>query len=283
MISRDLVLTITDKTTTLDKSIILYRYDRGITFNITLKSDTYNINESEICKARALILRPNKQISATDIADIVDGVYVLYLDDSWTDQTQEIGIYTIQLQLYSENTDDECITIQPFTFEVKAPIGIPDDSAAYVNYATVGNYSIRASVPLPTGDLENGQYLATKWLNNDLITDSKLNKIEDVLTYLVTDSATHATESYVNDAIANADLGENIDLTDYALKTDIPTNTSQLTNDSGFITSIPSEYITETELNAMNLISSGTITRIEVVSALPSTEETGVLYIVKSE
>ena len=59
------------------------------------------------------------------------------------------------------------------------------------------------------------------------------------------------------------------------IKASVPTKTSQLINDS--------EYITETELNAMNLISSGTITRIEVVSALPSTEETGVLYIVKSE
>lgn len=205
MISRDLVLTITDKTTTLDKSIILYRYDRGITFNITLKSDTYNINESEICKARAIILRPNKEVSATDISDIVDGVYVLYLDDSWTDQTQEIGIYTIQLQLYSSNIDDECITIQPFTFEVKAPIGIPNDSAAYVNYATVGNYSTRAGTSLPTGDLENGEYLATTWINNDLITTGKLNKVEETLTYLVSDSATHATESYVNNVIGDID------------------------------------------------------------------------------
>lgn len=41
---------------------------------------------------------------------------------------------------------------------------------------------------------------------------------------------------------------ENIDLTSYAKKTDLPTKTSQLTNDSGYLTSIPSEYVTETEL-----------------------------------
>ena len=29
----------------------------------------------------------------------------------------------------------------------------------------------------------------------------------------------------------------------------VPTNTSELTNDSGFITTIPTEYVTETELN----------------------------------
>ena len=35
-----------------------------------------------------------------------------------------------------------------------------------------------------------------------------------------------------------------------AEKSEIPTKTSQLTNDSGFLTSIPSEYVTESELNA---------------------------------
>ena len=44
--------------------------------------------------------------------------------------------------------------------------------------------------------------------------------------------------------------GENIDLTSYAKKTDLPTKTSELTNDSNFISSIPSEYVTETELES---------------------------------
>lgn len=39
-------------------------------------------------------------------------------------------------------------------------------------------------------------------------------------------------------------------LDDKANISDIPTNTSQLVNDSGFITEIPSEYITETELSS---------------------------------
>lgn len=71
-------------------------------------------------------------------------------------------------------------------------------------------------------------------------------------------------------------ISTDVDLTDYALKEDIPTTTSQLTNDSGFLTehqdishkqdvindlndirqkansalqNVPDEYITETELN----------------------------------
>ena len=52
-----------------------------------------------------------------------------------------------------------------------------------------------------------------------------------------------ATEDYVNDSISSIT---------------VPTKTSDLTNDSGFITSIPSEYITETELTAKNYIDNTT-------------------------
>lgn len=48
------------------------------------------------------------------------------------------------------------------------------------------------------------------------------------------------------------------DLNTKANTSDIPTNTSDLNNDSGFLTSIPSEYVTETEMNeAIANISSG--------------------------
>ena len=67
-----------------------------------------------------------------------------------------------------------------------------------------------------------------------------------------------ASEDYVDEAIAQAKLSGTVDLSEYATKEelnakadtdDIPTKTSQLTNDSNFLTSIPSQYITETELN----------------------------------
>ena len=198
MISRDLTLTITDKGVSLDKSVTLYRYDRGITLNIKLESETYDLKE-EITKARAIVLRPNKKLSATEITDIVDGVYVLHLDNTWTDHLGEVGVYQIQLQLYSDTPDDECITIAPFTFEVKNPIGVPTDSRAYVNMATVNNYSASDSTDVPVGDLENGEYLKTSWIGGDLITAGKLNKIETAIDFLVGDSINHATKDDIGD------------------------------------------------------------------------------------
>ena len=47
----------------------------------------------------------------------------------------------------------------------------------------------------------------------------------------------------------SSDLNNN-----YALKTETPTKISQLTNDKGYLTSVPSEYVTETELNAKGFL-----------------------------
>lgn len=62
-----------------------------------------------------------------------------------------------------------------------------------------------------------------------------------------------ASESYVNEYVENAikDIPkEEVDLSNYAKKTELPTKLSQLANDKGYITSIPSEYVTESELNS---------------------------------
>jgi hypothetical protein len=253
MISRDLTLTINDTSVSLDRTIILYRYDRGITLNIKLKSTAtvYNIG-TEITKARAIILRPNKKLSATPIENIIciendktkdkDYVFVLYLDDTYTDHLGEVGTYQIQLQLYSDKPNDECITIAPFTFEVKNPIGIPKDSAAYVDHATTDNYAVSYATNLPTGDLENGEYLETSWIGGDLITSGKLNKIEDTLDFVVDKLSTRISSTTAQLMVSNkADKNHTHD-----------------------------EYI-----------SSNNFSRIEIVDVIPDQEDPTVLYLIK--
>ena len=73
--------------------------------------------------------------------------------------------------------------------------------------------------------------------------------------------------------------GGSVDLSGYATKdelnskantSDIPTNTSELYNDSGFLTSIPSEYITETEMNEAiaNISSGGSVSQEDINTAV---------------
>ena len=73
--------------------------------------------------------------------------------------------------------------------------------------------------------------------------------------------------------------GGSVDLSGYATKdelnskantSDIPTNTSELYNDSGFLISIPSEYVTETEMNEAiaNISSGGSVSQEEINTAI---------------
>lgn len=103
----------------------------------------------------------------------------------------------------------------------------------------------------------------------------------------------YATENYVKNAIADAQLNGgggggtgSIDLSGYATKdelnakanvSDIPTKTSQLENDSNFLTSVPSEYVTETELNAKGYLTqhqdiSGKVDKVNGKSLISNSE-----------
>ena len=107
-----------------------------------------------------------------------------------------------------------------------------------------------------------------------------VKEIEDLLQKINSDE--FATIQYVDEAILNAEFdnnGESIDLSKYALKTELnnyalkssmPTKISQLTNDSSFLTSVPSEYITETELTAKSYATKTELNNYALKSSIPT-------------
>ena len=114
--------------------------------------------------------------------------------------------------------------------------------------------------------------LNTKANTSDIPT--KTSKLTNDSGFLTSIPSEYVTETEMNEAIANVSSGGSIDLSGYATKdelntkaniSDIPTKTSKLTNDSGFLTSIPSEYVTETEMNeAITNVSTGYATKDEL-------------------
>ena len=107
--------------------------------------------------------------------------------------------------------------------------------------------------------------IATEMDSIDLSSYAKKSEIPNATSDLTNDS-NFATQSFVTSKIAEAQLDSgNVDLSDYATKDElnakanisaIPTKTSQLTNDSGYLTAIPEEYITETELTDKGYLTS---------------------------
>lgn len=66
---------------------------------------------------------------------------------------------------------------------------------------------------------------------------------------LLTDEDKRKLKAYTDEKVKEVNQGGGAS-GDYALKSELPTKTSQLENDSGFLVEVPSEYVTEEELNS---------------------------------
>ena len=283
-LSKKVVLTVSGYKISLSDSLQFYQNDQ---LKLIFEINKYGIDVASSFTHKTLM--PLQPLTATlfietplgvdsiESANIEDNAVTFYLTSN---QTQHIGTSTMQIKL---TDDDGCqITLPSFTFEVQKNIydnavhvsGIlladengnvlSDENGNAINAtATTESSKQIKDFTLKTGVSGQEDILVQ---DNGVTKRIKSNELIDTV-----DLTGYATKSYVQNKIAEASLsGGEIDLSGYATKADlnnkanvshthtksditdlsIPTKTSQLTNDSGFITSIPSEYVTESELNA---------------------------------
>lgn len=271
MILRELVLTVNNTTASLNEPLQIYRDDRGITLKIKVLKYKYlfdklieedTVKDSSIISARAIIRKPDGvTMFECPRENIEDDCVMIQITRDWTDEDIEIGKYQLQIQLYGSDYVNERITLPPFDFSVVNPIGFvaePDAPQDVVGYSLADVGSMSTVGEATEDNFELNIYNKTNWKTGDIISASRLNKVENALEFLVEE---HVSGSEVANALASkANVGH---------------------THEEYLTSVPSEYITESELNNKKLVSSNTIKRIEVVSSLPEVEEDDVLYIVR--
>ena len=139
---------------------------------------------------------------------------------------------------------------------------LTNDSNFLTQHQDLSNYATIDDLPSRTSQLTNDSgYITRQYVDNALDNLEIPNSDGNNSVNTNVDLSAYATKEYVDNAIDEIDVTEQ--LGDYALKTDIPTvptKISQLTNDSNFITSIPSEYITDSELNAKSYATENYVT-----------------------
>ena len=249
MIFTDRTVTVKNGISSINEPIILYRGDREVEIRFILKekapfvfnkkADSNIIESSKAAYGQLVINAPNDLPSIfSEVVPTNEGKIVFTITSEMIDEINEVGYYTFQIRLFDETKESRATLPEVVNgIEIREPIAIEDiTDTNEVDVATVGYAMITKGTPEEAFDNE-GNYIKTNWKTGDRITAAKLNKIE-------------AGIDGVNQKIVSGGTGGNVDLSSYAKKTDLPTKTSQLANDSGFITSIPSEYITEDELNA---------------------------------
>ena len=262
-ISKDITIKILGNQSQLNESKYVYEKDNGVVFNFKLMQYKYkydkdpdnilNSNATDILEAYTTIVNPLGEELQQLNGEVVNDVVKFTLDKTYTDQLTEIGIYKLQIHIKCTHAE---FSIPPITFEVlerlkgKSTSDNAQADSAQVDIAVIQNTIARI-------DVVDG-ILNVVWQRGDIISSTKLNQMTEAINNNTRTNKTQANKiTQIENELTEASQGisslnERLNNNDnvYAKKTDIPTRTGQLTNDSGFITEIPSEYITEDELNA---------------------------------
>lgn len=321
-----------------------------------LVCEVYELEGQRVVDIPNVVLQDNCDMNIFTYCDMNVFAFVKDQDGSYTKHREIIKVKKRSKPtdyVYTETEVKRYETLEKRIDEIEKN-GVSNETIA----GAVEEYLNENPIEVPEVDLSG---LATEEYVNRKVEEieipegdfAKTSDIPTKVSQLANDSS-YASESFVTNAITNAQLGggdTQIDLSGYATKDDlinkvdkaagksliadneierlknvtnyddteiknilnskantssIPTKTSQLTNDSGFITGIPSEYVTENELNNKGYltaipseyvtesemndaisnigggnVSSNTVNSIMVVDALPEIEVEGVLYLVK--
>ena len=204
MIYVERTITVSNDRSSIEKPILLYKGDKNVEVQFTIKSNPFKYaNESETAYGQLIIKRPEASPIVSDIFKYEANRVVFLITGDMIDELVELGSYTLQVRLYDMNKTSR-ITLPPIHggIIIEQPIYEEDYSEAMVNVALVDyNVAARSGVEIDVFD-EDGNYNKVVWQGGDLITDSKLNHIENAL-------------YEINDAVVNMDMSD-VDLSDYA-------------------------------------------------------------------
>ena len=184
MIYATVNMTIGDYSSTCDNKILLYRGDKNVEMRIVMKGNKFTVLDSTY--AQMIIKRPSATSVFSEPAPIQNDTVVFVITEDMIDELKEIGEYTFQVRLY-DDTMTARATLPPCNSAliIERPIAVEGEAA--VNLAIVNDSAVMlADTTISEEDIftEDNEYNRTLWLDGDLITDARLNKIEDALYYI---------------------------------------------------------------------------------------------------
>ena len=218
MIFATVNLTIKEDESVCDENITLYRGDRNVQVRFVLVNNIFKVVNQTY--AQMIIIRPSKESLFTQTERIANDTVVLTITEEMIDELEEVGSYTFQIRLY-DDTMTSRITLPPCNagLYVGEPIAIEGDTRindARINFAAV-KYS---NETIDVFD-EEGNYNTTEWLSGDIISDVRMNKIENAL-YSINEKASASND---------------VDLSGYV--------TDEELESKGYLTNVPEEVQTD--------------------------------------
>ena len=213
-----------------DSKVILYRGDKNVDIEFTLKSVDYVLTESAF--AQLILTRPYATSVFSETFKIENNKVTVRITGGMIDELNEKETYAIQIRLFDSERVARA-TLPPCydVIYVREPIAVErtDGDEALVNLAKV-NYALTGRNSERIGDIfTDGIYNKTIWYDGDLITDGRLNKVEDAL-YSISETDIEQNE-LIESHTHEEYLTEHQDISHLATKDEIPSIEGLATED----------------------------------------------------
>ena len=191
MIHTNRIVTVGEQESIIDRPIVLYRGDREVEIEFELVGNEFQFStEGNVIKSvnashgQLVLNTPSGENMFSELAECHEGKVVFVVTKEMIDEFIEMGFYSFQIRLYDSVEMKSRVTIPPILkgFDIRNPIAAEDETnvvdMATVDYARI--YKDQSNEELPTFDWM-GNYNKTEWEHGDVVTENKMNKIEDAI------------------------------------------------------------------------------------------------------
>ena len=183
MASCERVIKINNGTCVLNEDIYIGRGNNLVEILFELEGFEFDQEQlSMFTGAKVSVRKPNGDKIDGKIEPFREDMIVWEVDNTLIGDTAELGSYDFQVVLTDGNTELTLPVIYD-QFHVFDSL-ISDGNNSDVNSSTINKGHIATGDKSDIFTSTKG-YNSTNWAENDVITDGKLNKIEDALTYLM--------------------------------------------------------------------------------------------------
>ena len=220
MIYIERTITIKRNEAKIKEPIVLYRGDMNIELQFTIENNPFKYKPGmDVTYGQLVIKRPEAKpifsepvkMSSSRVIFIVTGEMIDGLDAEGN-EANELGAYDFQIQLLNGDQTSKG-SLPPVIGGIIIREPLCEGAATNITYVNKRNsYVMPANDNISTFALresdnifdESGNYNRTTWSGGDIITDDRLNKVEEALYQINYNLPTnYATEQYVNNTVRN--------------------------------------------------------------------------------
>lgn len=206
MIYIERTIKIRKNTASIDDPIYLYKGDKNIEIRFAIENNPFKNKNNLAINYGQLIIQPESApYIFSEVTKMTNGKVIFAITDSMIDELHELGNYKFQIRIYNEDMTSRG-TLPPVEAGIVIREPICEEAAANTTYVNRRAVIMPASNDSDVIFDDQGNYNKTNWSSGDIITDAKLNRVEEAL-YQINDSVPtdYTTERYVDLAIVDVE------------------------------------------------------------------------------